>query len=196
MAACTAYSPGSVLFLSRGWQVISSKEDRCVYARLLVSAAYYWDSDSERDQRVTDSNPKKRKIVFESKVVEKNEKHVLCTFECPTRKVFYSIFSVLSETDVKPGGPVFMNFMFTLKPIWLVVFRSVREIVFMRLMSSRHPKSQWYEYVHRCCDLNYLVKVLTSYINLIKCTVDVYGHTTLKIPVLVRSPKSSNVGRG
>ena len=24
----------------------------------------------------------------------------------------------------------------------------------------------------------------------------VYGHTTLKIPVLVRSPKSSNVGRG
>ena len=31
---------------------------------------------------------------------------------------------------------------------------------------------------------------------LYKDTVDVYGHITLKIPVLVRSPKSSNVERG
>ena len=26
--------------------------------------------------------------------------------------------------------------------------------------------------------------------------INIYGHTALKIPVLVRSPKSSNVGRG
>ena len=31
------------------------------------------------------------------------------------RKTLYTNFFVLSETDVKPGGPVFMNFMFTLK---------------------------------------------------------------------------------
>ena len=30
-------------------------------------------------------------------------------------KTLYTNFLVLSETDVKPGGPVFMNFMFTLK---------------------------------------------------------------------------------
>ena len=44
-------------------------------------------------------------------------------------KTLNTNFLVLSETDVKPGGPVFMNFMFTLKPIRQVVFRGVREIV-------------------------------------------------------------------
>ena len=38
--------------------------------------------------------------------------------------------------------------------------------------------------------------VEVQYINGICAQFSVYGHTTLKIPVLVRSPKSSNVGRG
>ena len=32
--------------------------------------------------------------------------------------------------------------------------------------------------------------------NAFRAPMDVYGHTTLNLPVLVRSPKSSNVGRG
>ena len=35
------------------------------------------------------------------------------------RKAFYTIFSVLSETDVKPGGPVFMIFNYTVKYVYL-----------------------------------------------------------------------------
>ena len=61
------------------------------------------------------------------------------------RKAFYTIFSVLSETDVKPGGPVFMIFNYT-GQVCLFTGESV------------HPRKS-YKNVHSCCDLKYLVKV-------------------------------------